>query len=71
MKQWLKVIKAEAMMRIAGFIAQQHESAGKRLLVRLAVKLNLVRHGHDPLGFLHNERSIDLLDYESEDEFKQ
>ncbi|CAA0111004.1 Uncharacterised protein [Zhongshania aliphaticivorans] len=67
MKNRLDQVKARLMLRIAGFIGQQHESAWKRLLARWAQRLNLARYGRQPLSFLDEEESIDLMDYEAED----
>ncbi len=61
-------LKAALLMRAAGFIGQRHSVLWKRWLARAAVRLNLMRHGRDPLGFLQAEDSIDHLDYESTDE---
>lgn len=64
----LAEIKARLLMRVAGFIGQRHTVFWKRWIARLAVRLNLLRHGRDPLGFLQSEDSIDHMDYEATDD---
>ena len=68
---WFKQIKAVLLMRVAGFIGQRHSVFWKRWIAHAAVRINLMRHGRDPLDFLQSEDSIDHLDYESADDAAQ
>lgn len=61
-------IKAALMMRVASFIGQRHTVFWKRWLAHALMRINLMRHGRDPLAFLQSEDSIDHLDYEAEDD---
>ncbi|MBZ0334001.1 hypothetical protein [Marinobacter sp. AL4B] len=61
-------LKALLLFRAARFIGERHESRWKQRLVRIALRVNLLRHGRDPLAFLQTEDSIDHMDYEAEDE---
>ncbi|MBQ4831353.1 hypothetical protein J8L84_18905 [Alteromonas sp. MMG017] len=58
-----KAKKAEVMMKIAGFTTQQHNSKFLQYLATFVAWLNVRRYGSDALGFLHEENSIDHLDY--------
>jgi len=70
----LSVLKAELMMKVAGFILQKHTNPVLNALARSAAWMNQKRYGSDALDFLENEKSIDLLDdekYESTEQGKQ
>jgi hypothetical protein len=66
----INVLKAEVMMKVAGFIFQQHTNPVMNYLAKAAGWLNQKRYGNNALDFLENEESIDLLDdsqYESKE----
>lgn len=64
----LKVLKAELMMKVAGFILQKHTNPVLNGMARAAAWMNNKRYGSNALDFLENEDSIDHMDdaqYES------
>lgn len=64
----LDALRAQLMMRIGAFIAQNHESAFKRGLARLLVSANRRRYREEALDFIEAEPSIDNFDWEDIDE---
>ena len=58
----LSVLKAELMMKVAGFILQKHTNPVLNALARSAAWMNQKRYGSDALDFLENEQSIDHMD---------
>ena len=66
----INVLKAEVMMKVAGFIFKKHTNPVMNYIAKTAGWLNQKRYGNHALDFLENEESIDLLDdaqYESEE----
>jgi hypothetical protein len=66
----INVLKAEVMMKVAGFIFQKHDNPVMNYVAKTAGWLNQKRYGNNALDFLENEESIDLLDdsqYETEE----
>jgi hypothetical protein len=65
----LNVLKAEVMMKVAGFILQNHDNPVMNYVAKTAGWLNQKRYGNNALDFLENEESIDLMSddkYESD-----
>lgn len=58
----INALKAEVMMKVAGFIFQKHDSSAMNVIAKAAGWLNKQRFGNNALDFLENEDSIDLLD---------
>ena len=58
----LSVLKAELMMKVAGFILQKHTNPVLKALAKSAAWMNQKRYGSDALDFLENEQSIDHMD---------
>lgn len=57
----LNVLKAEVMMKVAGFIFQKHSNPVMNFIAKGAGWINKKRFGNDALDFLEEEDSIDLL----------
>ncbi len=63
----LSVLKAELMMKVAGFILQKHTNPVLNAMAKTAAWINRKRYGRDSLDFLNNEESIDLF---SDDQYE-
>jgi hypothetical protein len=64
------VLKAELMMKVAGFILQKHTNPALNAVAKTAGWFNQKRYGNNALDFLEDEESIDLLN-DSKYEAKQ
>ena len=64
----LDAMRAELMMRIGAFTAENHDSAVKRGLARFLIWANRRRYREDALDFLEAESSIDNFDYSDIDD---
>lgn len=62
------VWRAEFMMRVAGFVSQEHPSAVKRSIARLLRWVGRHRQRSGALDFLEDETSIDHMDFEALDD---
>ncbi len=67
MKQRLNVFKAEMMMKVAGFICQNHTNPAMNRIAKTLGWFNRKRYGAHALDFLVSEDSIDLI---SDDEYE-
>lgn len=63
MLETIRTWKAQCMMKVAGFIAQNHDNPFKQKLADLLAWANRNQHGKDTLDFLEDESSIDHLDF--------
>ncbi len=63
----LDVMRAELMMRIGAFIAQNHANPLKRGLARALIWANRRRYSKDALDFLEGEPSIDNFEYNDDE----
>ena len=64
----IQALKAQVMMRVAGFIFKKHTNPFLIALAKFATWLNRKRFGNDALDFLEDEDSIDIMtdaDYEA------
>jgi len=57
-----KVVKAQLMMKVAGFILQVHTNPVKRVLAKSAAWINRKQYGNNALDFLEHEESIDIME---------
>lgn len=58
----INVLKAEVMMKVAGFIFQKHDNPAMNFIAKTAGWINKQRFGNNALEFLEHEDSIDLMD---------
>jgi len=68
MTERIEALKAQVMMKVAGFIFKKHTNPFLSAMARAATWLNRKRFGNDALELLEAEESIDIMtdsDYES------